>query len=341
LQQVDREEEKTAETFQTQQQQVQRRKDLHQSENISETVGNRKYKIVFRDDIDDMNTKKQLRSALRHLLNREQPLPTSCIVPSISMRNNVPTVAAAAAAANGVADDDVSSIGHGGISITTNPGRAALQDLLSKVQKKKGHGGISITTNPGGAALQNLLSKVQKKNGHGGISITTNPGGAALQNLLSKVQKKKGGGTTESQSNQSDDDFDDGSAGNMFLRSNMDDLDSDTESSSSDITEPSLSDGDDNLGRVDETSVATSALGKKALDDLIKAVEQPEKNEKRKARSANGRKKNTKRKAAPRKRNPTTKKQKTNASTDDASSVDQGRNALLALLKNVDQYDEV
>jgi hypothetical protein len=220
----------------------------------------RKYKVILRDDIG-CDLRKQLKGALNFLLKRDEPFPAPCLSPKMSK-----------AATNQPDFDDVSSIGHGGVSLGTNQGGAALQYLLT-----------------------NVLAD-SKRESDAKQSATNGPYQTATD---------------------------------MFLTANQDG-DSDEESDSSDITEPSFS--GEGYHKEDDISVATSAFGKKALDDLLEAVAKSEVKDKP---GNTGRAKRRAQQSNRGKKGATNYKRKRNTGGDDTSSVDQGRDALLLLLRNV------
>ena len=172
-----------------------------------------KYEIILHDEIG-YNLKKQLRASLIILLRRDEPIPPPPDFANRSSKSSLDT-------------DDVSSIGYGGISVGTNQGGAAIHNLLSTV-------------------AGNIVSrKSRSKN-------TTKPGNKTANPNLA----------------------------NMFLTSNqaIDPVASSDEGSvDSEISILSLSDVEGTEEK-DGISVATTAFGKKALEDLLQTVTQEEKN---------------------------------------------------------------
>jgi len=81
-----------------------------------------KYKVTTHEI--DGNLKKHLHASLMFLLKRDEPIPLQSELAHHSLSKT------------SLAMDDASSIGHGGISVGTNQGQVAIQNLLSAVAGK-------------------------------------------------------------------------------------------------------------------------------------------------------------------------------------------------------------
>ena len=200
----------------------------------------------------------------------------------------------------------------------------ALDDISSMGED----GGISIATGHGQRALQALLSKAQQQN----ISTQPIPRQVVRSKAPSKPNPLFGRAFLDWDVTKSDEDV-------------VDDHDDDSDSVS-DVSHPSIDhddeesdDGDDSSDNEDDVSVATSAVGKQALEMLLSRV-------------AVGKQPTTKLKAIPQKRHvarkdspPRRQRKKQKAVQGEgesfaSASVGQGRAALDTLLARVYQTDD-
>jgi hypothetical protein len=226
------------------------------------------YELVLPSDLST-SVQDALHESLEFLVQRQGPL-----LPNTDETHMPPQPP------RNTANDDVSSIGDGGISVVTGHGRAALQALLSTAQQDAGV--PRVATIPTRTAAP----------------APGRPG----DNFLS----------TDSFANDGDDD------------------DDDDDDAASDVSNLSLQDEEEE----DEMmSVATSAVGRKALETLLSTVTQPKS------------KPNGKQKKRPAGKRPSTKKAKkyvgnrpaaaVNEDNSLATSVGQGRAPLDVLLSKI------
>ncbi|OEU18694.1 hypothetical protein FRACYDRAFT_236972 [Fragilariopsis cylindrus CCMP1102] len=250
-----------------------------ESSKYLKSLVSRKYNITLNDKIDG-NLKGHLHASLMFLLKRDEPIPLQSELAHHFLSKSLLTM------------DDASSIGHGGISVGTNQGQVAIQNLLCAV---------------------------------------------AGRNIIRKSRSKKKLTTTEERKSTGQ------NLANIFLTSNQaidsvpssdDDDDDDDDSVDSELTALSLSneDGIQEDDDISVVSVATSAFGTKALEDLLQTVTQEEENDK-----------GTKRTSVTKKPKKQKKMKIIDYNQDDETSVATsafGTNALKDLLHTVAQQEE-
>jgi hypothetical protein len=247
-----------------------------ESSKYLESSVSRKYKITLNDKIDG-NLQGHLHASLMFLLKRDEPIPLQSELADHFLSKSL------------LAMDDASSIGHGGISVGTNQGQVAIQNLLSAV---------------------------------------------AGRNIIRKSRSKKKLTTTEERKSTGQ------NLANIFLTSNqvIDSVpssdDDDDDSVDSELTALSFSneDGIQEDDDISVISVATSAFGTKALEDLLQTVAQEEENNK-----------GTKGKSVTKKPKKQKNKKRIDYNQDDEASVATsafGTNALKDLLHTVAQQEE-
>jgi 6-phosphogluconate dehydrogenase (decarboxylating) len=247
-----------------------------ESSKYLKSLVSRKYNITLNDKIDG-NLQGHLHASLMFLLKRDEPIPLQSELAHHFLSKSLLTM------------DDASSIGHGGISVGTNQGQVAIQNLLSAV---------------------------------------------AGRNIIRKSRSKKKLTTTEERKSTGQ------NLANSFLTSNqaIDSVpssdDDDDDSVDSELTALSFSneDGIQEDDDISVVSVATSAFGTKALEDLLQTVTQEEENDK-----------GTKRTSVTKKPKKQKKMKIIDYNQDDETSVATsafGTNALKDLLHTVAQQEE-
>jgi hypothetical protein len=203
-------------------------KHATESSKYLELSVSRKYMITLHDKIDG-NLKKHLHASLMFLLKRDRPIVLQLELAHHSLSKN------------SLAMDDASSIGHGGISVGTNQGQVAIQNLLSAV------------------AGRNII-----KNSRSKTKPTTEEKKSTEQNLANIFLTSNQAIDSVASSDDDDDDDDDD-----------DSVDSELTALSF-SNEDGIQEDDD----ISVVSVATSAFGTKALEDLLQTVAQEEENDK-------------------------------------------------------------